>query len=198
MARRSKAESEETARRVLAVAREHLTRAGYGAVAVEAIAAEAGVTRGAVYHHFDGKTGLFRAVVTAVQVEVGDHVATVAEAETTPWEQLRAGCHAFLDAATSPQVARIMLVDAPAVLGWSEWRRIDAAASGTHLREAVSAVVDELVVGPDLVDVTAALLSGTMNEAALVVAEQPDDRDLARRTHAALDAVLDGLRATRS
>ncbi|WP_374771761.1 TetR/AcrR family transcriptional regulator [Streptomyces sp. NBC_01310] len=89
------------------------------------VARAVGVTKGAAYHHFDSKAGLFRAVVSQVQQELGERVAAAAERHENLWEQLRAGCRAFLAAGTDPAVRRILLVDAPTVLGWDEWRTLD-------------------------------------------------------------------------
>lgn len=99
--------------------------------------------------------------------------------------QLRAGCHAFLDAATTGSTARILLLDAPAVLGWAVWRELDAGASQVHLRAALG----ELGVTEELLDALTVQLSGAMNEAALWLAEQehPGAREQA---HAALDRLL--------
>ncbi|MGY1748648.1 TetR/AcrR family transcriptional regulator [Modestobacter sp. SYSU DS0511] len=174
MPRRSHAESEATAARVLAVAGELFTRHGYAGVGLEAVAAEAGVTRGAVYHHYAGKAALFRAVLAHVQADVAAAVGTAAEAERDPWAALEAGCRAFLTASAAPAVRRVMLIDAPAVLGWQEWRAEDTAHSGRLLVEALSALQAAGQLGDHPVPAIAALLSGAMNEAALWVAASPD------------------------
>jgi len=84
-------------------------------VGVAEVAGRAGVTKGALYHHFGSKQGLFRALLQQVHQEVGDKVAA---ADLNPWNQLVAGCATFLKASTEPQVQQIMLIDAPSVLGW--------------------------------------------------------------------------------
>ena len=90
---------------------------GYGATSTEEIVARAGVTKGALYHHFSGKDDLFRAVYEQVELEVADRVAAVFMAPD-PWDALVDGCVLWIDAHQDPAVRRIVLRDARAVLGW--------------------------------------------------------------------------------
>ncbi|MBC7302776.1 MAG: TetR/AcrR family transcriptional regulator [Nocardia sp.] len=178
----------------------HETRAlfaakGYATVGLSEIVTAAGVTKGALYHHFDSKTDLFRAVLAEVQEEIGAHVAAAADAEPDPWTQLSAGCAAFLRACADPLIQRILLIDGPAVLGWHEWRAMDDAHSARHLHEALQSLVDAGVLAPQPIAPLTRLLSGAMNEAALWLATTTDP-DALTSTIAALDRLLDGLRVT--
>ena len=167
---------------------------GY-AVGLAEIVREAGVTKGALYHHFEGgKTDLFRAVLAQVQAEVAQTVAATADAEPDPWAQLTAGCRAFLTASTDPAVRRIMLIDGPAVLGWSEWRAMDEAESASHLADSLAALVEAGIIVPQPVAPLARLLSGAMNEAALWLAETGDPTDL-DAVLAALFRMMEALRS---
>ncbi|GHC85137.1 TetR family transcriptional regulator [Nocardiopsis terrae] len=167
-----------TRRTLLDQSRRLFTEHGYGGVGLAEIVAAAGVTKGALYHHFDGKPALFRAVLEQVQREVGAAVAGAAEARTDPWEQLTAGCRAFLTASTAPDVRRIMLVDGPAVLGWNQWRALDESSSARHLEESLAALAESGILRPQPVAPLARLLSGAMNEAALWLAGSGDGQDL--------------------
>ncbi|MFI9553397.1 TetR/AcrR family transcriptional regulator [Nonomuraea endophytica] len=167
---------------------------GYAAVGLAEIVAAAGVTKGALYHHFSGKAELFRAVIDQVQQEVAERVVAAADAEKEPWDQLVAGCQAFLTASTDPLLQRIMLVDGPAVLGWTQWRQLDTDNSARHLREALTELVEQGVIARQPVEPLTHLLSGAMNEAALWLAAAGGPRDLAD-TQAALARLLDSLRA---
>jgi len=155
--------------------------------------AASGVTKGALYHHFDSKAELFRAVLTQVQQEVGEQVAAAADAEPDPWTQLTSGCAAFLRACADPLVQRIMLIDGPAVLGWHEWRALDEANSARHLHEALESLVGAGILVPQPIAPLTRLLSGAMNEAALWLATTPDT-DALPDTITALDRLLAGLR----
>ncbi|MEV6400768.1 TetR/AcrR family transcriptional regulator [Streptomyces sp. NPDC051907] len=185
---------EQTRRTLLRESRRLFASKGYGAVGLSEIVAAAGVTKGALYHHFGSKTDLFRAVLEEVQQEVGRTVATTADAEDDPWAQFTAGCQAFLTASTDPEVQRIMLVDGPAVLGWSEWRALDEEASARHLAQAISGLIESGAIAPQPVAPLTHLLSGAMNEAALWLAGSESPNDLAD-ARAALSRMLEALRA---
>jgi AcrR family transcriptional regulator len=128
------AQREATVGRLVAHARQAFATQGYADASLTAIVAAAGVTKGALYHHFPGgKPDLFRAVLREVHQEVADRVAMAAP-DASPWTQLLAGCKTFLIASTDPDIQQIMLVDAPAVLGWGVWREFDATTSMQHRR----------------------------------------------------------------
>lgn len=186
---------EQTRQALLRESRRLFATLGYGGVGLAQIVGAAGVTKGALYHHFDSKADVFRAVLEQVQQEVARSVVAAAEAHDDPWAQLTAGCRAFLAAGTDPDVQRIMLIDGPAVLGWSEWRAQDEAASARHLAEALAELIDQGVIAAQPVEPLARLLSGAMNEAALWLAtsDDPDDLD---RTWAALSRLLESLRTS--
>ncbi len=194
MPRATREQSEATARRVLATATTLFAERGYAAVGLEEVAAAAEVTRGAVYHHYAGKKGLFEAVAAAAQQRVAAAVAAAADAAADPWTGLLAGCRAFLAAGVAADTRRILLLDAPAVLGWSTWRTQDARASAHHLQEAVELLAARGEIRVHSAAGTAALLSGAMNEAALRIAAAADpaaEMDVLRRD---LEGLLTGLR----
>ncbi|WP_194837925.1 TetR/AcrR family transcriptional regulator [Nocardia sp. XZ_19_369] len=186
---------EETRNALLRESRRLFAAKGYGAVGLSEIVRAAGVTKGALYHNFDSKAELFAAVLEQVQSEVGERVAAAADAVEDRWEQLVTGCTTFLATCTDPELARIMLIDGPAVLGWHEWRALDAAASGRHLEEALTALIDEGVLADQPVAPLTHLLSGAMNEAALWLATSDDPQALADTT-AALRRLLETCRTT--
>lgn len=184
----------ETRTALLRESRRLFAAKGYGAVGLSEIVAAAGVTKGALYHNFDSKSELFAAVLEQVQAEVGDRVAAAAEAVDDRWDQLVAGCEAFLLTCTDPDIQRIMLIDGPAVLGWHEWRAMDAAESARHLEEALTALAEEGVLADQPIAPLTHLLSGAMNEAALWLATSTDPRALADTT-ATLRRLLEACRA---
>src|SRR3954466_1155147 len=109
---------------LVGAARELFTERGYAAVGTEEVVRRAGVTRGALYHHFRDKQDLFRAVYEELEVEVVAAITARIAAVADPVELLAEGVRAFLDACSDPVMMRIGLRDAPAVLGWEEWREI--------------------------------------------------------------------------
>lgn len=184
---------EATRRKLLYESRRLFAEHGYATVGLSRIVAASSVTKGALYHHFASKGDLFRAVLEQVQQEVGEAVARAAEAHTDPWDRLTIGCHAFLTEGTAPDVRRIMLLDGPAVLGWEQWRAMDAATSARHLTEALTDLVGSGILPPRPIAPLAHLLSGAMNEAALWLATSEDPQDLTD-VWSELSALLESLR----
>ncbi|MGW0200676.1 TetR/AcrR family transcriptional regulator [Nonomuraea sp. NPDC003201] len=184
---------EQTRQALLRGSRRLFADRGYGAVSLSEIVAEAGVTKGALYHLFESKAELFRAVLEQVQQEVAETVARTADVHDDLWTRLTVGCQAFLTASTAPGVQRIMLVDGPAVLGWTAWRAMDEAASARHLADALTDLIEEGTIAPQPVAPLTHLLSGAMNEAALWLAGSDDPADLPA-TQAALARLLEALR----
>lgn len=195
MAGKRTAQREATAAALVTEARRQFTHSGYAAVRLTDIVAALQMTKGALYHHYAGKLELFRAAVMEVQQEVGERVAAAAEAQANPWEELVAGCEAFLTAHADPEVHQIMLVDAPAVLGWQEWRALDDAASGKLLVEVLESLITSGTIAQQPVEPLARLLSGAMNEAAMWLAETSSSTAL-NDTTAALRGLLNSLRVT--
>jgi len=193
MPRASASDAAETARRILDVAGAHFSEHGYAAASVDDIANAAGVTRGAVYHHYTSKPLLFAAVAVAQQEFVADAIVT-ATADSAPDAALRDGSHAFLDAITQGAAARVLLVDGPAVLSWEDWRRFDAEGPAVTLHEGLA----EAGIAPALRDALTAALSGAMNELALWLSERPTDAAARAQAHDALDLLLDAVVPPRS
>lgn len=187
MPRASAADAAETARRILDAATAHFAAQGYATASVDEIARAAAVTRGAVYHHFDSKPGLFAAVADSQQQRVAEAIVA-ATRDSSRADALRDGSHAFLDAITEGPAARVLLVDGPSALGWEQWRRLDAEGPERELRAGLR----EAGVSPALLDALTAALSGAMNELALWLASRPDDA-ARRQAHRALDRLLDAV-----
>ncbi|MEV4865045.1 TetR/AcrR family transcriptional regulator [Streptomyces ossamyceticus] len=196
MTRGTRAEQRERTRQArVRESRRLFATLGYGAVGLSEIVRAAGVTKGALYHHFSSKAELFRAVLEQVQEEVAERIAETADAREDTWEQLVSGCQAFLTASTDPVIQGIMLVDGPAVLGWSEWRAMNETTSGRHLAQVLGDLIEEGTITAQPAEPLTHLLSGAMNEAALWLAASKDPADL-DDTQNALVAMLRALRAT--
>lgn len=172
--RRTKEDANETLLKLVRIARKHFAEHGFSHAALESIAAEAEVTRGALYHHFGNKNGLFLSVLESVQQEVGERVEKEASRSDDLREQLLLGCRAFLAAAVEPANKRIMLIDGPSVLGWDTWRRLDEKNSMSHLREQLTLMQEQGMLGKVSVEALATFISGGLNESALRMAELTD------------------------
>ena len=186
--------SAATRARLVAAARELFAERPYADVGTEEIVRRAEVTRGALYHHFADKRDLFRAVHEQLESELVDAIARqLAEtAVSDPVEGLRIGARTYLDACEDPSFARITLIDAPAVLGWAEWRRIDEEHALKVILLGLEAAMEAGVFRRRPVLPLAYLMLGTMGEAGLRIANGEGERE---EVEDALMALLDGLRA---
>jgi AcrR family transcriptional regulator len=165
---------------------------GYFATGTEEIVQEAGLTRGALYHHFADKRALFVAVFEAVEEDLLANAGAVQAKDS--FDRLRVGLLGFLDASLTPEVQRVLLIDGPAVLGWQEWRELEARYGLGAIRSLLAAAVAEGSLAAQPVDPLAHILLASVDEAALFIAnssDPPASRDLART---AIDALLTGLR----
>jgi AcrR family transcriptional regulator len=191
--RKTQAErSEATRDALIEAARRLFTDRGYDAVGTEEIVRAAGVTRGALYHHFGDKAKLLEAVYERVEAESTERVARVVLGSElhSPLEAMKAGVEAFLDECAKPELRQVALHDAPAVLGWERWREI-GAANGLGLIEAsLSAAVEAGEMRPLPVKPTAHLLMGALDEAAMLIARSEDPNRRAEVTRV-LIALLD-------
>jgi len=197
--RNKKVEQSEVTRGVLLrVARELFTDKGYANTATEDIVQRAGVTRGALYHHFRDKEDLFQAVFEDTERQLVETVRTaVASAQAGPWQGFLVGCQAFLDACLEPAVQRIVLLDAPSVLGWETWRRIDAEYGVGLVRQSLQAAMDAGHVDSLPVDPLAHILLGALTEGAMVIARAEDVQSTRAEVGAVVDRLLKGLKAAK-
>jgi AcrR family transcriptional regulator len=193
--RRTQAQRTDATRgTLLAAGRRLFAERGYEGVSAEEVVRAAGVTRGALYHHFGGKAELLDAVYEQLEREVTERIARVvlgSELES-PLAAMRAGIEAFLDECAEPELRRIALHDAPAVLGWERWREI-GAANGLGLIEAsLNAAIEAGEIRQVPVKPTAHLLLGALDEAAMLVARTEDSASRAEVTSVLL-VLLDSL-----
>jgi AcrR family transcriptional regulator len=191
-------QSDATRGTLLSVARDLFTERGYAATSTTEIADQAGVTRGALYHHFAAKDDLFRAVFEQIEQEVVERVARGAAAGADPLEQMRLGSHAFLDACLDPAVQRIVLLEGPAVLGWETWQEIEERYGYGLVAAAVEAVIAAGLIDAQPVGPLAHVLFGALSQAGLMVARADDPDEARSEMEAAMDRLLDGLRAANS
>ena len=193
----TKAEQADATRTALsAAARQLFTERGYAATSTTEIVERAGVTRGALYHHFAAKDELFRAVFEQLEGEVTEHVAHEALTSPDPLEQLRRGTRAYLDACIDPAVQRVVLLDGPSVLGWETWQEIEQRYGYGLVVAGVEAAIAAGLIAAQPVEALAHALFGALTEAGMVVARAAEPRAARAEMEAAMDRLLDGLRAS--
>jgi AcrR family transcriptional regulator len=187
------AQGQATRQALIEAATELFGSAGYAATSIDEIVAAAGVTKGAMYHHFPDKEALFKAVFEKVQQQVSDTVAAEF-LQLEPWEALVSGCRLWIDAHLDPAVRQIALTDARAVLGWDAAREVETRFSAVALRGALRKAMRAAVIEPQPLRPLALMLTGALGEACLYVA-QSDDPDTAREQVSNLiGSILSGIR----
>lgn len=187
--------SEATRAALVAAARDVFAERGFADTTVDEVVQRAGVTRGALYHHFASKEDLFRVVYETVERELADRSTVAALAGRTPMSRLQRGIDAFLDACLEPSVQRIALLDGLSVLGWETWHEVGVRYNFGLLVLGLQGAVDEGVVARRPVEPLAHLLQGAVMRAGMVIA-RAEEPDAARKAMGAeLRALLAGLRS---
>lgn len=188
--------SHNTREALLAAGRQLFTERGYSAVSANEIVAAAGLTRGALYHHYAGKHDLFRDVMERVESELADEIRAVIDAEPDLLTGALAGLRAFLDACPRPEVHQIALTDAPAVLGWSTWREIESAHGLGVIIDVLDRAAAAGLIAVPRVSVLAQLIMSALIEAALLIANAEDKARAREEADSALGTLLAGVLAT--
>ncbi|HEY1828575.1 MAG TPA: helix-turn-helix domain-containing protein [Acidimicrobiales bacterium] len=187
------AQGDATRAQLIGAARQLFGERGYGETSVDEIVALAGVTKGAVYHHFDGKEGLFKAVFEQVHREVSDRA--VAEfLRPDSWEALLRGCGLWVDAHLDVSVRRIVLQDARSVLGWTEVRAIENRFGAVALRGALRKAMHAGVLERQPLRPLALLLIGALGEGCLYISEAADPVEARAEVRSLIIAMLGAFR----
>jgi AcrR family transcriptional regulator len=186
------AQGQATRDELLRAARHLFGEQGYAATSMEEIVAAAGVTKGAAYHHFSGKTDLFRAVFEQVKYEISNRVSAVFM-ERDAWTALVGGCQATLDAQLDPEVRRIVLHDARSVLDVDAVRQVETRYGAVGLRGALRKAVHAKVIEPQPLRPLALLLTGALSEACFYVADAADPAEARREVGDLVTRMLQAL-----
>jgi AcrR family transcriptional regulator len=194
MPRTQRERSESTTGELVAAARELFAADGYAGTLLDDVVARAGVTKGALYHHFKGKRQLFEAVFEREQVRIARTVAAAYHAEPDRWSGLHAGCRAYFEECLDPGVQRITLLDGPSVLGWERVREIEDRHTVAGLRMGLETAVREGLIAPRPLEPLVQMLNGAMCEAAMLVVRADDGREAAGQVLAELRLMLEALR----
>lgn len=187
------AQGASTRASLLAAGRTLFGASGFGETSIEDIAAAAGVTKGALYHHFAGKDALFKAVYEQVKREITDQVAP-SFLEPAPWDAVVAGCQATLDAHLDPAVRRIVLFDGRAVLGWEIAREIESRYGAIVLRGALRSAMNAGEIERQPLVPLAQMLNGALTEACVLIADAEDTEAARAEVGAVVLRILEGLR----
>ncbi|MBN3146441.1 TetR/AcrR family transcriptional regulator [Pectobacterium brasiliense] len=191
MVRRTRAEMEETRATLLATARKVFSERGYADTSMDDLTAQASLTRGALYHHFGDKKGLLAAVVEQIDAEMDERLQVISDIAEDAWDGFRRRCRAYLEMALEPEIQRIVLRDARAVLGGA------SPDSQRHCVESMQRLIDNLIRQGVVADADpqalASLIYGSLAEAAFWIADGEDGNARLAQSVAALELLLRGL-----
>ena len=178
---------------LVAAAQELFARDGFEATSTEAVLQRSGVSRGSLYHHFPDKKALFEAVLIRVHAEAVQITIRAARGSPDGVEALRAGCLAWIKLARDPAISRIVLIDAPSVVGWRRWREIDEEHSFGVVKAGLRAAAKRELLPAHLIDPAGHILLAALNELALLIATSRDPKRAEREALAAFDLLLQRL-----
>jgi AcrR family transcriptional regulator len=187
-------QAEATREHLVSVARERFTERGYAGTSIEDIVRQAGVAKGALYHHFSGKDALFRGVYEAVLAEAVSAVMAAALAAKEPWEAVRAGLSAFLDACLEPSFRRIVILESVSVLQHELTEGGIGDVELPMLRTVLTPLAASDAFPGVAVDSLAHVALGGLYGAALYIARSPDPHAARAEVDVVLDTLVDGLR----
>ena len=198
--RRTQAQRTATTRAALLKnARKLFADKGFADISTQAIVKAAGVTRGALYHQFSDKAALFAEVHEEVEREIVAEIVEriMAASPSDPVEAMRLGARLFLDRCAAPDVQRIVLIDAPAVLGWDQWRAVGAKYGLGVIEGMLAQAIEEGAIPEQPLRASAHVLLGALDEAALYVSRAADPDRAKEEMYEVCDRILYGIAARR-
>ena len=179
-----------TREQLIEVATRLFAERGYEDTSIEAVLAAAGVSRGALYHHFAGKDTLFEAVVESVSDRINVEMTAAIGDEQDPMAIVKTAALGWIDLAGDPVIQRIILTDAPSVLGWERWRTMDEERTLGTARALLQAMADSGRFTPRLVNAFAHLILAALDEMALVIARAEDPEAAMANGRVAVEQLL--------
>jgi AcrR family transcriptional regulator len=183
----------QTRAALIGAGRELFGERGYALVGTGEIVSRAGVTRGALYHHFHDKPALFSAVFEDVQRDLATRLASAGGPEDRPLARLHAAVEEFLGACDEPAFCRIALLDAPALLGWDGLRGLDDRYALGFLKDTLTQAMETGEMEPQPVEVLAHVLMGAITECGMLVARAPDHERARKDVGEGLHRLIAGL-----
>ncbi|WP_039796865.1 TetR/AcrR family transcriptional regulator [Nocardia araoensis] len=185
--------AENTRQALLETAGRLFAEREYADLSAEELVRTAGLTRGALYHHFDGKKGLFEAVVDNLENRAAQRIRTAIDSASDPFDRVDRGVREFLDVCAEPDYRHIVLLQGPIGLGWQRWRELDQRHLGGLVVEAVRNLLDAALIRPYPATLLASAFYGALTELSLTIAETHDRQRAHEQAASLVHDLLEGL-----
>lgn len=193
------AQGEVTQKALRDEARKLFSEKGYSGANTVELVQRAKVTKGALYHHFKNKREIYLAVVEDMEQELVERIEAAGAAARDPWQRLQAMCSAYLESCRDPNLTRILVLEAPVVLGWKTWcnleQKYEVAAFARCLKEAGAAGFSQGAL-PESADTLAQVILGALTTGARVIATAADPDAARKDVEKTIERLLAGLRST--
>ncbi|MBL1077231.1 TetR/AcrR family transcriptional regulator [Nocardia sp. 2] len=185
--------AENTRQALLEAAGRLFAERDYADLAAEELVRAAGLTRGALYHHFDGKRGLFEAVVDDLESRAAQRIRAAIESASEPFDRVDRGVAEFLDICAEPGYRHIVLLQGPIGLGWQRWRELDQRHLGGLIVDAVRTLLEAGLIRTHPAELIAAAFYGALTELSLHITENDDPRQARAQAQRLVHDLLGGL-----
>lgn len=192
--KKTKEQANQTRKQLIEIATELFSEHGYSKVSLEDIVETEQLTRGAVYHHFKSKKGLFYAVFEHAHQLIAEEISAVDEKKEDQLDQLIEGCRIFIETISKENMYRILLVDGPSVLGWQIFRRFDKENSMKLLQNQIEQLQDNDILQHNSSIVMTHALSGAINELSIWVSEQNDKKKAIEKSMVVIEGIILGFK----
>lgn len=179
------------------VAERLFTEQGYASTSLDAVVAGADVTKGALYHHFSGKQALFEAVFDRIETEAATRIQAALPTAAEPWAKADAGLSAFLQVLQEPSYRRVVVLDAPAVLGYERYRELEERSAFANVLEIIRSVLDAGTwsLDEEMTQTFGRVFFGALTAAGTSIASSDDPQTAATNAQVAISFILAGLRS---
>jgi AcrR family transcriptional regulator len=189
--------SESTKQALVDCATDLFTKNGYAATSLDAIVKRARVTKGALYHHFSGKQALFEAAFNQVETGTMDRLTKAVERDGSPWERALAGLQEYIKVCLDPTYQRLVIREAPVVMGTERWREAEEQFSFGIVRSVLRLLIESGEIADVPLEVTARMMFASLSAGAAIIAEASDPRKASAEVSTALIHMIEGIRRDR-
>nr|WP_042189623.1 TetR/AcrR family transcriptional regulator [Kibdelosporangium sp. MJ126-NF4]CEL18787.1 Transcriptional regulator, TetR family [Kibdelosporangium sp. MJ126-NF4]CTQ96360.1 Transcriptional regulator, TetR family [Kibdelosporangium sp. MJ126-NF4] len=173
------------------------TKNGYAATSLDAIVKRARVTKGALYHHFSGKQALFEAAFDKVSTRATVQLNKAIDGAEAPWERALDGVQEFIKVCLNPTYQRLVIREAPVVMGFERWRESEEHHSYGIVRRVLEQLIEEGEIGDLPVEMTARMMFASLAAGAQIIAEAADPKKASTEVFTVLIHMIDGIRRDR-